>query len=173
MESIISNVDSQVDRCFGREEHNAQYRLGKKYELIFMIANNIPVEFKQMSAHIQLKAGIELDKIHTAKSIQDFMTAMTTDFENKGMLRDYTRGMIPASKKRNVNANNTTVKPNDDIKNDAKWHKMKLTPLADNNHKSKMRTIIDEKAKDPKNNDTEIWKDQYIIDLCKKEKAWA
>ena len=51
MEQIISDVDNQVDRCFGREEHNAQYRLGKKYELIFMIANNIPVEFKQMRAH--------------------------------------------------------------------------------------------------------------------------
>ena len=100
MESIISNVDSHVDRCFGRGESNAQYRLGKKYELIFMIANNIPPEFKIMKTHIRLKAGKELDKLHVAKSIEDFMTAMTTDFETKGILREYTRGMIPASKKK-------------------------------------------------------------------------
>ena len=136
-----------------------------------MIANNIPVEFKHMRAHIQLKAGIELDKIHTPKSIQDFMTAMTTNFENKGILREYTRGMIPASKKRNVNTNNTTIKPNDNMKNDAEWHKVKIDHKVDNNHKSKMRIIIDEKAKGSKNNDTEIWKDQDIVDLCRKEKA--
>ena len=63
------------------------------------------------------------------------MTAMTTDFENKGMLRDYTRGMIPASKKKSFNANKATVKPNEDIKNDAEWHKMRVTHLVDNNHK--------------------------------------
>ena len=34
-----------------------------------------------------------------------------------------------------------------------------------------MRTIIDEKAKDSKNNNVEIWKDPDIIALCKKEKV--
>ena len=102
MESIISNVDSCVDRCFGTGESNAQYRLGKKYEIIFIIADNIPPEFKVMKAHIRTKASESLDKLHTAKSINDFMNQMTTDFETKNILRDYTRGMIPASKKRNV-----------------------------------------------------------------------
>ena len=53
-----------------------------------------------MKTHIKLKAGKELDKLHVAKSIEDFMAVLTTDFETKGILCEYTRGMIPASKKK-------------------------------------------------------------------------
>ena len=61
MEQIISDVENQVDKCFGRDPINKQYRLGKKYKLIFIIAQNIPVEFKQMRTHILLKSGTELN----------------------------------------------------------------------------------------------------------------
>ena len=112
MEFIISQVDTTVDRCFGTSETNL-YRLGKKYEIIFIIADNIPPEFRVMKSHIRQKASESLDKIETAKSINDFMTQLTNDFESKNMIRDYTRGMIPAHKKSNVGANNANIKEKD------------------------------------------------------------
>ena len=168
MESIISNVDSHIERCFGKGESNAQYRLGKKYELIFIIADNIPPEFKVMKAHIRKRASENLDKIHAAKSINDFMTQMTTEFETKNILRDYTRGMIPASKKRNVGANNATVKEGKVMPEG--WTEKRVNLKKDNDFKAKLRAIVEAKAKDPQNKDKEIWADQDIIDLGKKEK---
>ena len=109
MEFIISQVDTTVDRCFGTSETNL-YRLGKKYEIIFVIANNIPPEFRVMKSHIRQKASEALDKIETAKSINEFMTQLSKDFETKNMTRDYTRGMIPAHKKSNIAANSADVK---------------------------------------------------------------
>ena len=53
--------------------------------------------------------------------------------------------MIPASKKK-ININKAAIKPNEDKIEE--WHKMKLPYIEDNSHKTKMRTIIDEKAKD-------------------------
>lgn len=54
MEQIISETETHVDKCFGRDSSNSQFHLGKKYELIFIIARNIPAEFKQMKNFILL-----------------------------------------------------------------------------------------------------------------------
>ena len=62
MEFIISEVDTTVDRCFGKSKTNL-YRLGKKYEIIFVIANNIPHEYRVMRAHIRQKASEALADI--------------------------------------------------------------------------------------------------------------
>ena len=113
MEFIISQVDTTVDRCFGTGDGNNLYRPGKKYEIIFIIADNIPPEFRVMKSHIRTKASECLDNLETAKSINEFMTQLTNDFESKNMIRDYTRGIIPAHKKSNVGANNANIKEKD------------------------------------------------------------
>ena len=110
-------------------------------EIIFIIADNIPPEFKVMRAHIRTKASENLDKLHTAKSINDFMTQMTTDFESKNMIRDYTRGMIPASKKRSVGANNANVKEGK-LKIEG-WEEKKVNIKTENEFKAKLRAIIE------------------------------
>ena len=67
MEQVIIDTDIVVDKCFGREDKNRQYRLGKKYELIFIIAENIPADFKSMKNIILLTSGQAIANIHEAK----------------------------------------------------------------------------------------------------------
>ena len=88
MEYIISEIATVVDRCFGKSKTNL-YRLGKKYEIIFVIANNIPNDYKVMKSHIRQKASEALDNLEVAKSIPEFMEQLAKDFESKNMTRDY------------------------------------------------------------------------------------
>ena len=53
-----------------------------------------------MKNHILLTSGTQLQKVHEAKTIPEYMKSLTTDFETKGILRDYTKGYIPAAKKK-------------------------------------------------------------------------
>ena len=109
MEYIISEIATVVDRCFGKSKTNL-YRLGKKYEIIFVTANNIPHEYKVMRTHIRQKASEALNDIEVAKSIPEFMEQLAKDFESKNMTRDYTKTMIPAHKKNNIATNSADVK---------------------------------------------------------------
>ena len=109
MEYIISEVATVVERCFGKSK-TTLYRLGKMYEIIFVIANNIPNDYKVMKTHIRQKCSDALDDIEVAESIPKFMEQLTKDFESKNMTRDYKKTLIPAHKKNNIAANNADVK---------------------------------------------------------------
>ena len=84
MEYIISEVATTVDRCFGKSKTNL-YRLGKKYEIVYVIANNIRHEYKVMRTHIRQKASEALNDIEKAKSIPEFMEQLSKAFESKNM----------------------------------------------------------------------------------------
>ena len=88
MEYIISEVATVVERCFEKSKTNL-YRLGKMYEIIHVIANNIPNDYKVMKTHIRQKASDALDDIEAAQSIPEFMEQLSKDFESKNMTRDY------------------------------------------------------------------------------------
>ena len=51
----------------------------------------------------------------------------------------------------------------------SEWKKIKKPINFDNNLNTKLRGITEEKAKDRKNHNLEIWTDPAIIDACKKE----
>ena len=100
MEQIISDVDNNVDRCFGRNSSNRQFRLGTKYGVIFQIAQNLPVELKQIKNHILQTAGTAIEKISEAKDVSEYMDTLAQDFETKGILHDYTKVNNHATKKK-------------------------------------------------------------------------
>ena len=116
-----------------------------------------------MKSHIRTKASECLDKLETAKSINEFMTQLTNDFESKNMIRDYTRGIIPAHKKSSVGANNANIKEKD-VKVEG-WEEKKIPFAKDNEFKAKMKAIIDPKIKDTTNKDKLIWDDEEIKKL--------
>ena len=123
MEQIISDVENNVDKCFGRNSSNSQFHLGTKYGVIFQIARNLTVELKQIKNHILQTNGTQLEKVNEAKTISEYMKSLTQDFETKGILRDYTKVNIPAAKKK-VGVNRADM--NSDMKTDkSEWDKIK------------------------------------------------
>ena len=162
MEYIISDVSTTVERCFGKSKTNL-YRLGKKYEIIFVIANNIPHDYKVMKSHIRQRCSDQLEDIEKAKSIPEFMAELSEYFRSKNMIRDYAKALIPAHKKSNIAANTTDTKEKGI--NVVGWEEKKISIIKDNAFKAKLRAIIEPKMKDPANNGKNIWEDVDVKKL--------
>ena len=60
-----------------------------------------------MKNYIQLTCGQAIDEIHKAKSITEYMQALSEKFEKEGILRDYKRGYIPNQKTKPLEVNKT------------------------------------------------------------------
>ena len=73
MEQTISDISNHVSKCFGRDSSNAQWCLGITYKRIFEVAQNLPVDFKQIRNHILQTSGDELSKISEAKTIPKYL----------------------------------------------------------------------------------------------------
>ena len=168
MNYIISEVATVVERCFGKSKTNL-YRLGKMYEIIHVIANNIPNDYKAMKTIIRQKASDALDDIETAQTIPEFMEQLSKDFEAKNLTRDYKKTLIPAHKKNNMAANSADVK--DKAVAIAGWEEKKVSVARDNEFKARLRAIIEPKTKDTANKDKNIWEDEDVKKLHIEEKV--
>ena len=127
-----------------------------------------------MKNYIQLTSGTALNEIHTAKSITEYMQTLTDKFEEKGILRDYKRGCIPAHKKsKPIEANKVSLdnKTSGDTK--SRWKKVRKSIKEDNDFKKKLKDLANEIAKDTTKHDNVVYKEQAIKNLCEQEKVRA
>ena len=119
-EQIISDIDIHVDKTFGktcstytdakqRVHSPLTSRLVMKYSIIFQVALNLPIEFKQMRTYLLQSSSAALSDISLLIDIPEWMELLTKEFTSKGILHDYTSANIPASKKE-LNVNGVTMK---------------------------------------------------------------
>ena len=181
MEQIIYNIDMHVDITFGTSD--ATYtdtkgrvhslltnRLMTKYGIIFQVAENLPVDIKQVKNFILQSSGAAMTDISLLIDIPDWMALLTTEFTNKGILSDYTSSIVPASKKK-LAINGAEIKDKSLGENEvtAQWKKTKKHFIVDEKFKKTLKKIAEEKAKESANKELEIYKNPDIMEACRKE----
>ena len=128
MEQVIYQIDTHIEKTLGisektfkdtkgRTQSMVSYRQMKKYELIFLVAENLPNEVKLMKDYICQTTSNILTDIEKIVDIPVYQDTLTKEFTKKGNLWDYKSFPIPACKKK-LTLNEAKVK--EDKKDDKK-----------------------------------------------------
>ena len=139
-----------------------------KYLLIFQVASNLPIEFKQMRTYLVQSSSVLIDE--PKMDIPEWIELLTKEFKSKGILHDYTSTNIPSSKKKlGVNGAEVKDKPSNEDELTKQWRSSPKDYKTETRLKIKLKKIAEQKAKDAANKDLEIWKDTEIMEACNEE----
>ena len=119
-----------------------------KYGIIFQVAQNLPIDFKQMRTFLLQSCAAALTDISLLIDIPEWMELLTTEFITRGILSDYTTSIVSASKKKlAVNRAEIKDKSSGDKEMKAEFKKAKKPSIVDEKIKKTLKKIAEEKAK--------------------------